>query len=89
MRAQPDSIPRQVVDRPCQVRERLTTRLEVASVLFGLAVPTVLGPLAASVAHIVLNIIEPLMDVTKWKPVKEDDMRKYFNIKCNIIFDNL
>ena len=80
-----------MVDRPCEVREELTTRLEVASVMFGLVVPTLLGPLAASVTHLLLNMIEPVLAVTRWTPVKEDDikifqftpiivLRKYFEL---------
>ena len=70
-----DQMVSKVVDRPCEVRERINTRLEVASVMFGLVVPTVLGPLAALIAHLVLNVMEPVLDVTRWKPAKEDDIK--------------
>ena len=77
-----DQLLSKVVDRPCQVRERLNTKLEVTSLMFGLVVPTVLGPLAAFMANLLLNIIEPLLSVTRWKPVKEDDIKIFH---CNVI----
>ena len=77
-----DQLLSKVVDRPCQVRERLNTKLEVTSLMFGLVVPTVLGPLAAFIANLLLNIIEPVLDVARWKPVKEDDIKIFH---CNAI----
>ena len=81
-----DQMVSKVVDRPCEVRERLNTKLEVTSLMFGLVMPTVLGPLAAFIANLVLNIIEPLLAVPRWKPVKEDDIKIFhFNVHNIII----
>ena len=77
-----DQLVTKVVDRPCEVRERLNTSLELASLMFGLVLPTLLGPLAAFIASLVLNIIEPVLDVTRWKPVKEDDIKIF---QCNVV----
>ena len=41
-----DQMVSKVVDRPCVVREQLTTNLELASVMVGLVLPFLLGTLS-------------------------------------------
>ena len=62
------------VNRPCSVREEINSVLSVASLIFGLVIPLLLGPVSLIIAHFILNMLEFLLDTGPAPQPKKEDI---------------
>ena len=62
------------VNRPCSVREEISSNISIISLIFGLILPVIVGPVAVFIAHFVLNCLESVLVTGPADVPKKEDV---------------